>query len=281
MMTPTSEFLVRRAENSTRLLDFLARKLSISNKTAKSLLDRRNVSVNGIRVWMAKHMLVAGDTVSVLSLTEGGLGLPNRAIRILYRDARCIVADKPAGILSCGAKSMEPLLRRQLGIPDLRAVHRLDRDTSGCLLFAADSETFERMVGEFRAKRVTKVYHALIHGPMKRGAHRVSKPLGGQTAVSNVRVLDVSATATHVAVSIETGRTHQIRIHLASVRHPVMGDRKYATGIKLSERQTGIPRQMLHAQALRFPHLFTGEVVRVTAPLPLDFQACMKTFKLT
>ena len=280
-MNQTLDYLVRRAENSTTLLEFIARKLPASKKSAKALLDRRNVSVNGTRIWMAKHELTAGDTVSILSDGLGLAGAPKRQVPILHRDARCIVAAKPAGILSCGPKSLETLLQAQLGIPGLRAVHRLDRDTSGCLLFATDTETFDRMVAAFRAKTVTKVYHALVHGPMKRGEHRISKPLGGQTAVSNVRVLDVSSTAAHVAVSIETGRTHQIRIHLASVRHPVMGDRKYASGVKLSEKQVGIPRQMLHAQSLRFEHPFTGAVMRVTAPLPPDFQICMKTFKLT
>lgn len=280
-MTQTADYLVRRAEDSTTLLDYIARKLSVSKKAAKALLDRRNVSVNGTRIWMAKHKLIAGDTVSILNDGTGIGGQPKRRIPILHRDARCIIAAKPAGILACGPKSLETLLQQQLGIPGLRAVHRLDRDTSGCLLFATDTETFDRMVAEFRAKTVVKVYHALVHGPMKRGEHRISKPLGGQTAVSNVRVLDVSTNATHVAVSIETGRTHQIRIHLASLRYPVMGDRKYASGVKLNEKLVGIPRQMLHAQSLRFKHPFTGNMLRVTAPLPPDFQACMKIFKLT
>lgn len=280
-MIQTTDYQVRRAEDKATLLEFIARKLSVSKKAAKAILDRRNVSVNGTRIWMAKHELAAGDSVSILKDGTEIAGPSKRPVPILYRDARCIVADKPAGVLSCGPKSLETLLRRQLGIPDLRAVHRLDRDTSGCLMFATDTETFDRMVAAFREKSVTKVYHALLHGPMTRGEHRVSKPLGGQTAVSNVRVLDVSSNATHVAVRIETGRTHQIRIHLASVRHPVMGDRKYASGVKLSEKLIGIPRQMLHAQALRFPHPFTGEVLRVIAPLPLDFQQCMKIFKVT
>jgi len=280
-MIQTTDYQVRRAEDTVTLLDFIARKLSVSKKAAKAILDRRNVSVNGTRIWMAKHALAAGDTVSILKDGAEIAGPAKRPVPILYRDARCLVANKPAGVLSCGPRSLETLLRNQLGIPELRAVHRLDRDTSGCLMFAADTETFDRMVAAFRAKTVTKVYHALLHGPMKRGEHRISKPLGGQTAISNARVLDVSSNATHVAVRIETGRTHQIRIHLASIRHPVMGDRKYASGVKLSEKLVGIPRQMLHAQALRFQHPFTGEAMRVTAPLPPDFEMCMKLFKLT
>ncbi len=277
----TLEFPVRRADDKASLLDFIARKLGLSKKAAKAVIDRRSVSVNGTRIWMARHALAVGDSVTILRDGLEIAGPTKRPVPILHRDKHCIVAAKPAGILSCGPKSLENLLQTQLGIPTLQAVHRLDRDTSGCLLFSCDAETHERLIAAFRAKTVTKVYHAIVHGPMKRGEHRVSKPIGGQTAVSNVRVLDVSSNATHVAVSIETGRTHQIRIHLASVRHPVMGDRKYASGVKLSEKLTGIPRQMLHAQALRFRHPFTDALLRVTAPLPIDFQSCLKTFKLT
>lgn len=277
----TLEFPVRRADDKATLLDFIARKLGLSRKAAKAVIDRRSVSVNGTRIWMARHALAVGDSVTVLKDGLEMAGPAKRPVPILHRDKHCIVAAKPAGILSCGPKSLETLLQTQLGIATLKAVHRLDRDTSGCLLFACDAETHERLIAAFRAKTVTKVYHAIVHGPMKRGEHRVSKPIGGQTAVSHVRVLDVSSNATHVSVSIETGRTHQIRIHLASVRHPVMGDRKYASGVKLSEKLTGIPRQMLHAQALRFRHPFTDTLLRVTAPLPSDFQTCLKTFKLT
>lgn len=275
------DYPVRRADDKTTLLDFIARRLGLSKKAAKAIIDRRSVSVNGTRIWMARHALAVGDSVTILRDDLEVAGPARRPVPILYRDKHCVVAAKPAGILSCGTRSLETLLQEQLGIATLKAVHRLDRDTSGCLLFACDAETNERLIAAFRAKTVTKVYHAIVHGPMKRGEHRVSKPIGGQTAVSNVRVLDVSSNATHVAVSIETGRTHQIRIHLASVRHPVMGDRKYASGVKLSEKLTGIPRQMLHAQALRFRHPFTDALLRVTSPLPSDFQTCLSTFKLT
>jgi len=275
------DYPVRRADDKTTLLDFIARKLGLSKKAAKAILDQRSVSVNGTRIWMARHALAVGDSVTILRDGLDVTGPARRPVPILFRDKHCVVAAKPAGILSCGPKSLETLLQEQLGIATLMAVHRLDRDTSGCLLFSCDAETNERMIAAFRAKTVTKVYHAIVHGPMKRGEHRVSRPIGGKTAVSNVRVLDVSSNATHVAVSIETGRTHQIRIHLASVRHPVMGDRKYASGVKLSEKLSGIPRQMLHAQALRFRHPVTDALMRVTAPLPSDFQACLNTFKLT
>lgn len=280
-MIETFEFQVRRADDQTDLLSFVARKLSLSRNKAKAVLDRRHVTVNGTAVWMARHTLQTGDRICVLKDTQP-VRDGQRPVPILYRDDRLLVVSKPSGIVSCGARSLESRLQHELQWPGLRAVHRLDRDTSGCLICALDEGARAQLISAFRAKAVTKVYHAIVHGHMRRGSQRISKPLGGQTAVSNVRVLDASASASHVAVSIETGRTHQIRIHLAAIRHPVMGDRKYAAGAQITDRQTEIPRQMLHAQSIRFRHPFKdGETVQARSPLPSDFQFCLKRFKLT
>ena len=272
---------VRRAEDQTLLVDFVAQRLSVSKRAAKGILDQRNVSINGKRVWMARHALNVGDEVRILvppTRTRAG----NRdKIAILYRDGDYVIANKPSGVLACGKGSLETILQKQLRKPALQAVHRLDRDTSGCLMFAFSEEAKATMIGCFRAKAITKVYHAIVHDHMRRGTRRISKPLGGQTAVSNVRILDTGRHASHVSVSIETGRTHQIRIHLASVRHPVVGDRKYAGGVRLDNSLAKIPRQMLHAYALRFNHPSSGKPIHAKAPFPPDFQDCLKAFKLT
>jgi 23S rRNA pseudouridine1911/1915/1917 synthase len=278
----TITYKVRRAEDQTHLLDYISRHLSISKRAAKSILDLRNISVNGQRIWMARHALEVGDEVKVLLPPSRGAPGKREKIAILYRDNDYVIANKPSGILTCGkGNSLEAILRSQLRTPDLQAVHRLDRDTSGCLMFAFSEAAKERMVECFRAKTITKIYHAIVHDHMERGSRKISKPLGGQTAVSNVRVLDADRKASHVAVSIETGRTHQIRIHLASVRHPVLGDRKYAGGLHLENTLAEIPRQMLHAYELRFKHPLTDASVQTRAPLPADFKACLKTYKLT
>ena len=279
-MEPTT-YKIRRAEDQTVLIDYVARRLTLSRRAAKAVLDQRNVAVNGQRVWMARHVLHVGDEVSILApATEQRAGKKSE-IPILYRTPEYVIVNKPSGILACGKKSLETILQKQLKAPELQAVHRLDRETSGCLMFALNEQAKAVMIDCFRAKKITKVYHAIVHDHMTRGAQRISKPIGGQTAVSNVRVLDTSRTASHVSVSIETGRTHQIRIHLASVRHPVVGDRKYAGGIRLDNSLTEIPRQMLHAFTLRFNHPKSGKLINVKAPFPTDFKACLKTFKLT
>lgn len=275
-------YKVRRAEDQSTLLDFIARHLTLSKRAAKTILDLRNISVNGQRVWMARHTLIVGDEVKVLIPPTRSKADKREKIEILYRDNDYVVANKPSGVLSCGkSNSLDAILRTQLHTPKLQAVHRLDRDTSGCLMFAFSEEAKARMVECFRAKEITKVYHAIVHDHMERGAQRISKPLGGQIAISNARVLDTSRKASHVAVSIETGRTHQIRIHLASIRHPVLGDRKYATGLHLENTLAEIPRQMLHAYELRFFHPVTEAKIHARAPLPTDFKACLRAYKLT
>lgn len=277
----TITYKVRRAEDKTQIIDYIARHLSISKRAAKSLLDQRNISINGKRVWMAKHELFAGDEIQVLTTSIKTKHNKQEKIAILYRDSDYVVVNKPSGIIACDKKnSLEAILRNQLKNLDIQAVHRLDRDTSGCLMFAFSDEAKAKMVEVFRAKEVTKVYHAIVHDHMKRGTSRISKPIGGQTAVSNARVLDTSANAAHVSVSIETGRTHQIRIHLASVRHPVLGDRKYAGGIRLENNLAEVPRQMLHAYSLSFNHPIKKELIVVKALPPADFKACLKKFKL-
>ncbi len=275
----TITFKVRRAEDQTALIDYLARHLKISKRAAKMLLDQRNVSVNGQRVWIAKHILNVNDEVKVL-IAAVHKQTPDK-VTILYRDKNYLIVNKPSGIIVCGKKnSLEGVLQRQLRNENIRAVHRLDRDTSGSIMFAFSEDAKARMIECFRAKEVTKVYHAIVYDHMKRGESRISRPIGGQTAISHVRVLDTSTKAAHISVSIETGRTHQIRIHLASIRHPVLGDRKYAGGIRLENNLAEVPRQMLHAYSLSFTHPQKNERIVVKAQPPADFKACLKTFKL-
>jgi 23S rRNA pseudouridine1911/1915/1917 synthase len=272
-------YKVRRADDQIQLIDFVAVRLSISKRAAKAILDQRNIAVNGQRVWMARHTLEPGDEVKVLVPPDKSK--QHKKIEILYRDNDYVIVNKPSGLLAIGKGSLEFILQKQLKKPLLQAVHRLDRDTSGALIYTFSQEAMDRMIECFRAKEITKVYHAIVHDRMERGTQRITKPLGGQSAVSNVRVLDTGRNASHVSVNIETGRTHQIRIHLASVRHPVLGDRKYAGGVRLENSLAEVPRQMLHAYELRFTHPVTEERIQAQAPLPLDFKECLRTFKLT
>ena len=277
----TKEYQVNKINHGQTLQDFIVSKRKISRKAAKNLMDRRNVFVNGKRVWMAKHNLKTGDLVSILLPPEKKGCTRDQKIPTLWQDNDYLVVNKPANLLSVGKISLERRLQEQHNNTRLRAVHRLDRDTTGCLIIAKNQSAFDNMLPLFRDRSISKTYHAIVHGFMKKGEHRISKPLQGQTAVSHVRVLDSADNAAHVSVKIETGRTHQIRIHLASFQHPVMGDPKYAGDVEKKAGVLPIPRQMLHARALVFAHPTTGNVIRAEAPLPPDFRACLKSFKLT
>ncbi len=274
-------FVVTPSEQGQELIAFLAGKLDVSRRRAKELLDRRNVFINDRRVWMARHTLKAGDSVAAFlddTPTESR-PIPS-PLRILFTDGRYLVADKPPGLLSNGPDSVESRLREQTAKPAIRAVHRLDRDTSGCLLFAETDDLFARMVEQFRAERIGKIYHALVAGTIATDTV-IEKPLDNLKAVTRLHVLDSNRLASHVQVKIETGRTHQIRKHLSMIRHPVLGDREYGTSGPQNEAYQGISRHMLHAARLEYPDPETGIPVRVESPLPGDIRAVMKRMELT
>jgi 23S rRNA pseudouridine1911/1915/1917 synthase len=128
---------------------------------------------------------------------------------------------------------------------------------------------------------VGKKYHALVHGNPAIKEFHVSAPVDGLAASTRVRVVDSVPGAAHVIAFIETGRTHQIRRHLASVRHPVIGDSEYAPPRLNDARFREVPRQMLHASEIALPHPVTGARFRAACPLPADFRLCMKMLGLT
>jgi len=259
------------------LIDFLAVKLGISKSKAKALLDAKVVFVNGERLWMAKAQLRSGDQVEVhgiaqkSELSKDGL---------LYEDEQYIIFNKPAGMLSQGAGSIEEGLRVLLSSKALCAVHRLDRDTSGCMLFAKSREIKEKSEDIFRAKKVKKVYHALVFGAIPLDFDEISKPIENKPALTKIQVLATNKVASMVEASIITGRTHQIRKHLASVGHPVLGDREYGTKKIANHHLRDIPRQMLHAFLLGFENPYTGKQISIEAKQPEDFKVARSQLEL-
>ena len=271
---------VRR--NGTPLLDHLADCLGLSRRAAKNLLDDRLVFVNGRRIWMAKHLLQTRDAVELLPDAVAPKSETAASVRLLLDEPTFLVADKPPRLLTVGAKSLEVRLRDQLGLPGLRAVHRLDKDTSGCVLFAKDEESRRALVAQFEEGRVRKLYHALVAGNLAEPQLDVRMPVDHLPAVSHVRQVAAQTKpprAAHLTVAIETGRTHQIRIHLHHVGHPVLGDRQYFNA--RSGDFPEVPRQMLHASELRFAHPATGQPVCAAAPLPRDFRDWLRNLRLT
>lgn len=279
-------FIVTKQDGAQKIQIFLARKLELSNRAAKDLLDAKKVWVNRRAVWMAHHTVEKGDTVEVQTAAAGKKAGPapaaaDRKIRILAQDDDFLVADKPAGILSIGRGGAEELLRGQTGIGALRAVHRLDKETSGCLLFAKNDAARDAAVAVFKTRRVRKIYHTVVWGRYERPASTVRQDLDGEPAVSHIRREAFSKDSSFLRVRIETGRTHQIRRHLASIRYPILGDRKYGYKTVRDPRLQEVPRIMLHASELELPHpTRPGEVLRAHSPLPADFRRCLKLFNM-
>ena len=278
------------------LQDFLALKFALSRRTAKAMIDGRSVWVNRKCVWIARFALRTGDLVEIPSQVVKGAvrqskktvvaaegretGDARRHVRVLWSNDNYLVCDKPAGLVSCDdPKSVETILREQEKIPTLEAVHRLDRDTTGCLLFAKNHAALVAAVEVFKTHKVSKVYHAISAGSFKFTHQVIDTPLDGQPAVSKVAREAVSADASFLRIRIETGRTNQIRRHLASVRAPIIGDRVFGLKNVRDPRLMQVARQMLHASTLTLPDPLTPHAeISVHSPLPADFRAALRLF---
>lgn len=269
---------VSNLEHGCALLDFLSERLRISRRRAKALLDAHAVFVNRRRVWMARHVLRAGDMVE--SPQPENSKPTARTLPILYRDSEYIVVNKPAGMRVDGAGGIEVECRRRCGSEAIVLVHRLDKDTSGCLILAKNATARDRLVPLFEQRQVIKVYDVLVAGLFPENIKTITKDVDGQQAITHVMRLSANAHASHLRVRIETGRTHQIRKHMAALRHPVLGDRLYATGALDDPLWREVPRQMLHASQIAFRNPITGVLIRVRAPLPPDFMLQRKKLKL-
>ncbi len=263
------------------LQEFISTRMSLSRRAAKSLIDTRAVWVNRKRVWMAHHAIRSGDQVLVPVYEDTVQRVQAQKIRVLVSDEDYLVVDKPSGLMTVGEGSVEELLREQQGELLLRAVHRLDRDTTGCVIFARRPQAFNAAVSEFKKRHVRKSYNAVVCGRYKQSLSTVHEDLEGERAVTHIKLIAVNDDASFLALRIETGRTHQIRKHLAAIRHPVMGDREYGPKFAMDPRLVEIPRQMLHAVEVEMPHpTKLGETLRAHSPLPADFRRCLKMFKL-
>jgi len=290
------------------LQDFLSFKFGLSRRTAKAVVDGRSVWVNRKCVWIARFALRTGDTVEIPSQvvkcalrqgeetrSRGARGgedpaadpeprsparQPTRHVRVLWSNDSYLVCDKPAGLVSCDdPKSVEAILRVQEDVPTLEAVHRLDRDTTGCLMFAKNHAALEAAIGVFRTHKVSKTYHAVVVGGFRFAHQVIDTPIDNQSAVSRVTREAAGADASFLRIRIETGRTNQIRRHLASIRYPIVGDRVFGLKNVRDPRFMQVPRQMLHASTLALPDPLTPHAeIKVHAPLPADFRATLKLF---
>ncbi|MBI5069859.1 MAG: RluA family pseudouridine synthase [Deltaproteobacteria bacterium] len=281
------------ADEGERLDRFIAARGGISRGEARRALDRGGVFLSGKRCKTASRAVRAGDRVEV-HLEEAGRAPAAAAAldrsRLLYADEALAAFDKPAGVpsqptLTSDRGHLPELAAQLLGGPVL-PVHRLDRETSGAVVLARTREAAAALSLAFREGTAAKRYLALCARAPSPPEGRIDLPLGpdprrpgrrmvlpsGEPAVTGWRTLAVGPSGeAAVEARPETGRTHQIRVHLAHLGAPLLGDARYGGPRRLLE--LAVPRVMLHALRLELPHPLTGAPLRFEAPLPADLLA--------
>ena len=243
----------------------------MSRRRARAVIDLGGVFVDSSRVKIASKPVRPGQTIEV---NVGGaiahVDDVQLVPRIVHTDDAVIVVDKPAGLVTAPTPESDrgdvlDQLSKQFG--EVFLVHRIDLPTSGLLVFAR-TRAANKILGEaFKAHDVDREYRAIAVGTVE--AQTIDKPIEGKRAVTHISVLEPLAGATLIAARLETGKTHQIRIHLAGLGHPLAGDPQH--GGELSRTFVPrAPRLALHAAVLGFTHPVSGERVRYEAALPDD-----------
>jgi 23S rRNA pseudouridine1911/1915/1917 synthase len=244
------------------------------------------VLVDG-RARAKNHRVAEGETVTVApeeAATESPEAAPD--VDVVLEDEHLLVVDKPAGLVTHPAPGHRgPTLSEALGG---FVVHRLDRDTSGLLIVAKTEEVQQALQAELKARRVRREYLALVSGHPDAESGTIDAPLGRDRtrrtlmstrtdtprhAVTHFEVVERLPRTTLLRVRLETGRTHQIRAHLAAIDHPVCGDPAY--GGRACGRRLGLDRQFLHAAALMFKHPVTREMVICESKPPVDLRRAL------
>jgi 23S rRNA pseudouridine1911/1915/1917 synthase len=292
----TLRFSVAEAEAGSRLDSALAAREEVASRAlAEKLLRSGVVRVDGALL-PKSHRLEAGAVVEVdLPEPETPPTAEPVSVPVLYEDEQLVLVDKPAGLsVHPGAGERRRTLVNQLltlgaaGGPDPERpgiVHRLDRDTSGALLVARSEDAHAALQEAIRRRQVERRYLALVRGRPRSRTGRIDAAIGRdrrdptrrsldsdepRDAVTHFEVRETLAEHALLEVRLETGRTHQIRVHLAAIGLPVSGDPQY--GVK---GDLGLERQFLHAFRLRFRHPLTSAEVDVSSPLPADLAAAL------
>jgi 23S rRNA pseudouridine1911/1915/1917 synthase len=275
-----------------RLDRFLASLPEIGSRgTAERMLDGGTVLVDG-KQESKSHRLTGGEELEFAPPpAPPQLAAEPMELRLAYEDEHLVVVDKPAGLVVHPAPGhatgtlVHGLLAHDVAGGDVERpgiVHRLDRDTSGLMVAARSEEAHRRLQALVRRRELERHYLALVVGRPRSRRGRIEAPIGRdrrdplrhsldtdtpRDAVTHFEVVELFPRHTLLDVKLETGRTHQIRVHLAAIDLPVAGDRVYGR-----PRELGLERQFLHAARLAFTHPFTAERVDVESPLPEDLQ---------
>lgn len=316
-MIQVHSFKISASAAGQRLDLYLSRSapgLNLSRSQLQKLITEGRVKVNGAPA-IAHQALRAGETVSLVvpeprSLEMGAEDIP---LYILFEDKDLIVLNKQAGLVTHPAPGnqdgtlVNALLHHcRLDLPDMHGarrpgiVHRLDKDTSGCLVVAKTEKAFKSLTRQIQDRSAKRNYWALAWGRIAEEEATIDAPIGrsrqdrkrmavvhegGREAVTHFKVLERFPRTCLLQVSLETGRTHQIRVHLASIQHSVVGDPEYSTppsGLTAAAQsfvRHKVKRQMLHAYRLEFSHPSSGKRLAFQAPLPRDMQEAVDFFR--
>jgi 23S rRNA pseudouridine1911/1915/1917 synthase len=290
----TIELTVGTADAGERLDQFLAGSLG-SRARAQRLIDSGRVRVDGA-LRPKRHQIKEGERV-VVDDTEEVIAAETSAapFEIAFEDDHLLVVDKPAGVVVHPARGHRTGTLAQAlagqgagGDEPWRAgiVHRLDRLTSGLLVVAKSDEVHRRLKTMLAARRIAREYRALVEGRPSARSGTIEAPIGRHRTKRMLMSVDTAEPrearthfeieralpqSTLLCVTLETGRTHQIRVHMAAIGHPVCGDRDYGT-----RGLYGLERQFLHAARLAFDHPITGEALEVRSELPTDLAAALE-----
>src|SRR5271170_1821350 len=314
MSARTENFVVEKSLPNERLDTCLRKKFPAASRGAmQRLIEQGHVRVNGRNVKPTHHPH-AGEKIEVhWPEAKHAVAQPEKIpLDILFEDKSLLVLNKPAGLVVHPAAGHEEhtLVNALLhhckgslsgigGVARPGIVHRLDKETSGCLVVAKNDETHLALSEQFASREVKKIYHALVCGepgrasaeihaaiarhPTHRNRMAVRDDSDGRAAHTSYRILERLYAATLMEAQIHTGRTHQVRVHFQFIGHPLVGDDTYGArqNARLKELTNyAAPRVMLHAKELSFIHPGTKKVLKFDAPLPADFKAALKALRV-
>ena len=283
-------------EENVRLDAYVAKKCNISRAMVQKLIQEGNILVYGAAK-KDSYKVQLGDEieVNIPEAKEIGLKPENIELEIVYEDNDIIVVNKPKGLVVHPANgnpdgtlvnAIMAICKDSLsGIGgEIRPgiVHRLDKDTSGLIIVAKNDQAHINMSKEIKDRQVKKIYIALVRGRVAENEATINMPIGrstkdrkkmavrkdGKEAITHFKVIKRYHNYTLLEVKIDTGRTHQIRVHMAEIGHPVVGDMVYSSG----KNEFGVEGQMLHAKSLDFKHPITGKQMHLEAESPQYFK---------
>lgn len=296
------KFIINEFQAGVRIDKFLSEEMEdVSRSYIQKMIKESHIRVND-KVVKANYKLCENDTLFIdePQLKEPDIVAENIPLDILYEDADLLVVNKPKGmVVHPAAGHYTGTLVNALmfyckddlsginGVMRPGIVHRIDMDTTGSLVVCKNDQAHQKVAEQLKEHSIKRIYHAIVHGVIKEDEGTVDAPIGrhpierkkmsvnyknGKTAITHYRVLERFQNYTYIECELETGRTHQIRVHMASIKHPLLGDVVYGP----AKCPFSLQGQTLHAKILGITHPRTGAYLETDAPLPKYFVNLLK-----